>query len=359
MGKIKPSKQFINPDTPKVKTSHQGQTVSNKTEWYEIDGYGRGYWYKDDSDNIINVLNPVIDKFSVTCPVDEEDQDYLRETFMDVFKTDEKLNFKTSNSKGRYRIAVNWFDGPTGQKVRLECDPFKKTDNFFRMEFNPAKLKSDGMGRMSAMLDYIFAGVISYAHVIETGRITRVDIAVDMLNVDFSNLYAFGLEKGKAIHYNSLEFGPETIYLDKPKTKKSQKMVYNKALQLQQAGEADEYNGVLRTRLEYSREGLDAVSLYELGNPFLNFKFSVMNPVYQSDSVPAYVWKFFLDSCRYRGVGVAAELLPEDLKDEFSHLIYQAYEYTWRPDKLWKYWQDYLFRSGVFPDELKQKLTVK
>ncbi|WP_417453892.1 hypothetical protein [Kiloniella sp.] len=325
-------------------------SLSNKAEKYSLQLSARAYGYKQDDGKYINVLYPIIDKISITLPINgEDDRKAINEQIMDLPK--KEVGFKSVYTKGsRYKYAMQWLDRVTSEAVLIQADPKNIKENYMRFEMNPDKLKADGMGRFKEMLKMeLTVGNYTYKHLLDEGRVTRMDIAVDMINVSTNNLILSGQGKGKTVNFFGLTGEVETIYLDKPSKKSSTKKVYNKLQQLTDCEKRPLYNGTHLTRVEYTHDGGKFSKLPTIQNPFK--KFSIINPSKVPDGIESWVWELFLNSCRIIGIDASLALLPEDVRAKCSEAIDTAKSNTWRPEKLWEMWNTYLYSSGVITEE--------
>lgn len=328
---------------------HKGITPSNKTEKYGVQLSALSYEYKNNKGYKVSILYPVIDKLSVTIPVDPEDRKAIDEILMDIHKNEEDFS-SVSDKKKRYKINTEWTDKKTGQKVLIQCQPVHAV-NYLRFELNPAKLGPEGMSRFKQMFENsITVGNYPYSRVLKEGHIRRMDIAVDMINVAPHELIISGKGTGKSIKFLGKDSNElETVYLDKPQTKSSNKMVYNKLQEQIDKGNEPSYNEVLHTRAEYNHEGAPFGNIPNIQNPFK--KITVINPVFVPEGGDDFVWHLFLNSCRLKGIEASLSLLPTQLRGQYRKALEKATEDTWQPEKLWEKWEDYLIKSKVLTND--------
>lgn len=330
---------------------HKGITPSNKTEKYrlQLSADVNAYGYENNKGYRVNILYPVIDKLSVTIPVDEEDRKAIDETLMDIHKNEE--DFSSVSAKGkRYKFNTEWTDKNTGHKVLIQSKPIH-AKNYTRFELNPTKLGPAGMSRFKTMFEHsITYGDYPYSRILEEGYITRMDIAVDMVNVAPHELIISGKGTGKSIKYlGKASNNLETVYLDKPKNKSSYKMVYNKLQDQIDKGNKPSYNEVLHTRAEYTHAGAPFSNIPNIQNPFKKMK--VIHPIFKPTDAEDWIWELFLNSCRLKGVEASLSLLPDHLQASHRKALEKAAELTWRPEMLMDKWKDYLIKSKVLTSD--------
>ena len=325
-----------------------GTTPSNKTKKYSLQSTAKAYGYNRDDGYKVNIKYPVIDKLSVTFPVDDDDRAAFDEILMDIHKDHSDFQSKTAIGS-RYKLNMDWTDQPTGEKVVIQCKP-KTAKNYVRFELNPALLGADGMKRFKEMFHLTLSlGNYPYKSIIETGHITRADIAVDMINVPIHDLIIAGKGSGKSVKFIGLAGDLETDYLDKPKDKPSYKKVYNKQKQQSDLNLEEDFGGVHHTRVEYNHKGAEFGKFRSIQNPFKKFK--VIHPVIKPKNIDDWIWQLFLNSCRLKGVDRSLELLPDDIRPPCKKALEKARAQTWKPEILWEKWEEYLMSSGVMSED--------
>lgn len=60
-------------------------------------------------------------------------------------------------------------------------------------------------------------------------------------------------------------------------------------------------------------------------------------------------WELFKDSCRYRGLAGALELLPPPVRQSYEQALDDAKGILWRPEELWKFWPEALDSAQLVP----------
>ena len=173
------------------------------------------------------------------------------------------------------------------------------------------------------------------ASIATDAKITRIDVAVDMLNIDPEDILVAHEFQGKTIAYFGESGKVETIYFDK-KTKSSNTYLYDKKTQIKESGKpvnggANEYGEAKYTRLERRLQTQKTLSnLESLSNPLKKLDLKDLD----GSEAPgdAYVWKLFQDACRYRGFNGALELLPEKERKAYQETIEKSSNLLWRPD---------------------------
>jgi hypothetical protein len=193
---------------------------------------------------------------------------------------------------------------------------------------------------------------LSFTDIITNGKVTRVDVAVDIVGVHLADLL-LSIESGGKHHWYYSEKGkPETGYLGIKKSDKNAKWItYNKRQQIKDSsGQSAEqaYGGLSHTRIEYhAMPNKPFPALNTVSNPFNEISLAFPKA---PKGVKPHAWTFFLDSCARRGQPAALALLPEGkLRKTYQQAVDAGHASFWRPDKIWEAWPDALLNSGVVP----------
>jgi len=204
---------------------------------------------------------------------------------------------------------------------------------------------------MKEQLESVVVGALSFEHILSTSKVTRLDIAVDIIGIRIDALdLQFGGE-GKSHWYYSGAGQPETGYLGiKQSDKNAPWTAYNKRKQLKEtAGSGKQlYGGLSHTRLEFhAKPNKPLGELKHYPNPFTQI--SVAYPV-APKGVSLYAWQFFLDACQRRGHKQALALIPDgQVKGRYVKALTTAHETFWRPEKIWAVWEQSLSKHGLLP----------
>jgi hypothetical protein len=83
-----------------------------------------------------------------------------------------------------------------------------------RLEFNPTRLGPAGIAFLKSQIESLVVGALSYAHIMATGTVTRLDIAVDVVGIRISDLDVRFMGEGKSHWYYASTGQPETGYLE-------------------------------------------------------------------------------------------------------------------------------------------------
>ncbi len=331
-----------------VKYTKTGHTPSNKTQKYPLQLTALAYSYGKGSKNV-SVFKPVIDKISICVPIaDPEERAFYETQIMDLSKDQDFPDFETVSAKDKsYKYNMKWRHTGSGKAVLIQAHPYSpSTVTFLRFEFNPNLLGVDGISAFKEMLNVLFSFEhLTYADIIQIGRFTRLDIAVDLVNARTSDLIVRGRGKGKKVVYYSSTDQMETTYLDKPKKAPSKAKVYDKLQQQTDKSISPDYVGVSHARVEIQHGGTKLNKLLNIHNVLKRIK--VIHPTTVPAGIDEWVWNLFLDSCRYRGIDEALKMLPEDQQGKALKVLKKAETETWRPKKLWEEWPETVAKYGL------------
>lgn len=328
----------------------KGVSSSNKpiktNEKYEVD-----YWYEVEGWGTVSVLNPFIDKISITVPVaSSDDQHVIASLLKDVAKDVDEQEYKWGMTKGSpyYQIAINFICQENGEKVLVQAAPKESQPHFLRMEFNPHALSKVGLSAFKAQLSYVTAGALDWSHVVEAGRVTRIDVATDLINARMHDLI-IASKTGSKSHFYVGEGGDiETAYVGLTKAQKaSDQKGYNKLQEALDHGITPNYDAMVHTRIEITKKAptQTLIKLEKMGNPFT--RISVIHPGKVPDGVDPYLWSIYLDVCRFRGIETATKKLPDDIREICRDAVVTAGKESWNPSSLWKKWPFVLAQSGL------------
>jgi hypothetical protein len=179
--------------------------------------------------------------------------------------------------------------------VLVQAGPKKKTTTHsLRLEFNPAALGSPGIAFLKAQLETLVLEGLSFSDIITKGKVTRVDIAVDIVGVHLADLLILVNSGGKQHWYLSAKGKLETGYLGmKTGDKNAKWKTYNKRQEIKDHSTSPKeqaYGGLSHTRVEYR---------YATNKPFLELdtlenRFNEISLAYPKapKGVKPYAWAF-------------------------------------------------------------------
>ena len=133
--------------------------------------------------------------------------------------------FNTQCLGTQYFPTKQWFKhvtlamGKRGSSVRFQFDEkTKKIPALFRLDFNPRKLGRKGFSKLVSILSDP-SGPFKFKPFIEQARVTRIDVAVDLVGVQVSELLVRHKKQGVRSYYVGKDGVLETLYVHRGKTK--------------------------------------------------------------------------------------------------------------------------------------------
>ena len=234
----------------------------------------------------VAVLKPVIDKVSIVYKMGGSDPDLMPGLVEGLLlDAEDKTDFKSAGhiqtGAVTYKASVKLVVPPNGEEVLLQAGPKKAgLAHDLRLEFNPSRLGSAGMAFLKEKLEDVLLGAVSFSHILATGRVTRLDIAVDLVGIRIDALDIQYKGEGKAHWYFSGSGQPETGYLGiKQSDKNAPWTAYNKRKQLKEAsgGLAQLYGGLSHTRIEFhAKPNKPLAEMKLLANPFTKISMGLL-----------------------------------------------------------------------------------
>ena len=313
----------------------------------------------------VAVLKPIIDKISITYIIADPDlRKALIESLLQEIEAGGHWHHGPFKIGGvAYKASAQLVFPSSGHTVRVQAGPTKKTTtHHLRLEFNPTALGAPGIAFLKAQLEALVLDGLSFADIIVNGKVTRVDIAVDIVGVHLADLLVTTKTEGKQHWYLSDKGKPETGYLGMKKGDKNAKWTaYNKRQQLKDNPnhpETQAYGGLSRTRIEYRAAPMKAFpELVSLKSPFTEISLAYPKA---PKGVKSYEWTFFIDSCVRRGQTAALAMLPGGkLRNIYQKSLDTAHESFWRPGKIWEAWPDaLLLRSRPKIESCPRQIAV-
>ncbi len=335
---------------------HTADTGSNKTAKFDVQLIANAYWYKRPTEYTVSVHKPIIDRMSFTFPVTDT---LMRKCVRSWLLAESK---KPGSSVNKWTKLQDWgsqqyhhsfaINCSKGTPVLLQIEAENPGTAFLRVEFNPNAIGPNGMGIFQDSLSKMFGGAFTYLDIAAGCKVTRFDVAVDLVNIDVEDLLITTTKPGKTMSYFSLAGKKETAYLN-IKKKGSNLYVYDRKALIEKlfvegSGQPSEFGEAPYTRIECRvKPDKPITSLPKSHNPFK--KIGLIDIEAPASPEAEHHWRLFQDSCRYRGVAGALNQLPEGTRDEYQAALDAVSGDLWRPQKLWEHWEDTLTKSGVLP----------
>lgn len=336
----------------------KADTGSNKPGKFVVPAHLKAYSYTRASGFEVFILKPIIDRFSVTFDVTEAQKRIaIRQNLEKLCASSDKLvtPWKKLDDWGSPKYANSFAINcnlQTSSMLQLAPEKPKKGAKgnlrFMRLDMNPSVLGASGMKALHQAIPKLTAGLFEYADIVNAGNVTRLDIAVDIVNLDIEDVFISTKGLGKSHSYFSAAGKAETIYLNV--TGKGSKLsIYDKKTQLAETGSKQPhtfYKQAKQTRVEFRKNyEKPPAKLLNSQNPFKEIRLIDV----EAPELPTqpYIWKLFTDSCHYRGIEGALQQLDFSLRKKFGGAILDSKDYVWKPDELWSYWPHTLKASQI------------
>ncbi len=337
----------------KVLVSDTGKPQSG--QHHKLQTSAIAYFYTRPNGFVVTVSRPIIDGLAITIPVPESLEAHVLKK-LDALATGNggiasKVSVATkANKKGSTKYLRSYEVAFAQTNVLVQAKPQSKTNNFLRVEMNPDVLQVPELKLVWELLAAVSDSQISEEVIAEEAKITRMDVAVDMLNIDPEDILIDHKFSGKTNAYFGNGGKIETVYLNK-KSKGSTTYLYDKKVQAQDTGKSldagvNKYGEAKYTRFECRVQTQKPFKkLASLKNPLTKVDLADMDGC-DAPGKP-HVWALFQDACRYRGLVGALELLPAKEREEFHEVIKKSSDLLWRPDDIWVFWKNSLETNGL------------
>jgi len=376
-------------------TSNKTTNEKSKYDWLEhIDTKLISYTYpRPDYD--VAVLNPCLDYISLTLPITDKEHQASISSCIKHLVDDQELIFpvgalsniqkdninhpntvKKPSPSELTRYKQNFYIFPLEDKskaVLLQIGPKAGNHyNYMRLRFNPEALGRTGVRNLNKLLNEdILNALYDWETFVRTARVTRFDIAVDIVGSRVMELLPLTTKKiknKKNMYYTSPSGRPQTKYIDGTKSSSANTYLYNKRREAIDTKKAPIFNkDLIHTRLEIrhkvSNPGQGLKKIVEANNPLKkirlldcfkcnsNGKSKTVNNI-----MPPYEWIWFFDSCSYRGIEEALEVVLEEDRAKIRKALITAEKGVWNPELLWGTWENTVLNSGLFDDPFDSQL---
>jgi hypothetical protein len=220
------------------------------------------------------------------------------------------------------------------ERVRIDYNFQNSLANRIRLEFNPAKLGFWGMKELHGVLTSVMPE--GWDHFVTDGRISRLDVAVDLIGVRMTKLKMQPKIGQSAQAWWSSDGKLKTYQWGKPTGTHTQ--IYNKTAEQLARGIA--VTGPQVTRIERRLKNPKYKKLTDLAgmnNPFAGIVLTTSIPEAPPGG-PSYVWPMFCDSVQVRTLDLALKLLPKHKRTVYRNQFTKAAPLWWNPEAIWKMW---------------------
>lgn len=252
--------------------------------------------------------------------------------------------------------------------TRLKTSAEGATDKL-RIELNPWELGADGALTLLDRLHSETGGAFKVGHFLADARVSRVDVAIDLVGVRVADILVSSKGEGKRTHYYGQTGELESVYLfrkfkphdvdqiEPTKVVKRKGLgsflvrVYDKVEERRSVGRQPPFGPAPVTRVEISKTRFGAQvfglrDLAEMKNPFAKLRVGHARSPHVTN---LWEWLQYVQCRRGSGPVMAAELLTLNLAKQIQ------YGELWKefpsdlvtPPKIWGHWKHSLVASGV------------
>ena len=174
-------------------------------------------------------------------------------------------------------------------------------------------------------------------YVLDHGKITRIDIAVDLPGVRMDE-FMFLPQQGLTMAQWAVDGHLETLCFGKPGG--NQTVIYNKKKEQLALGKPWLGKSVVRVeRRLRSPAAKKLADLKQWSNPFAKMVLTEIMPP-PPDNGKDRQWSMFEDSINVRGLTNALALLLEDRRKKYRAHLKQHPQKWWDPEAIWSHWPE-------------------
>jgi len=278
---------------------------------------------------------PFIDKITVILTI--KSPELAQQTHADLYQamTNDTEFFQSVGKpiKGFQRAKQIVFSSHK-ERVRIDYSYQNKFADRIRLEFNPSKLGYWGLKDLHGVLGSFLPE--GWDHFVAEGRITRLDVAVDLVGARITKLKMMPKQGTTAQAWWGSDGKLQTYQWGKPTGTHTQ--IYNKTAE--QLARGVVVAGPQVTRIERRFKSPKANKLFDLAgmaNPFAGIVLTTSIPEAPPGG-PSYVWPMFCDCVQVRTLDLALKLLPKHKRTVFRKQFTKAAPLWWNPEAIWKAW---------------------
>jgi hypothetical protein len=278
----------------------------------------------------------LIDKLSlVLIPATEEHAEMIHSNIW-IQVEDQEVFQSTRKMPGYSLVKLIAVDGHVDRPLLQYAHEAGKAKKI-RIEFNPARLGAEGLMKLHAVLISLVPD--GWGYFIKHAKITRIDIAIDLLGVLIDQFLLLS-SHGQSSRQWARDGHLETFTIGKDTG--NQTLIYDKAKE--QLAKKKAWTGTSIVRIERRLRQPGAKKLSELAaleNPFASLVLTPKLPLRPLNEKET-VWAMFLDSAQVRGVNQALALLPTERRTRYRKHLKNNQEPWWDPAAIWTKWPEIL-----------------
>jgi hypothetical protein len=239
---------------------------------------------------------------------------------------------KTARYAARFRLLLP-FDGPDRHPICFEVGPHDPKLPSYRLDFNPSKVPLAGIDDLKVLLETT-VDETSFAF-FSSGRITRVDIAVNLSGLTLEDVIVRSKRKQKHGVYSDRSGRPQTVYLGTPRSNRT--VAYTKST-------GPNGNSMLRIECRV-RPRCQGYELAKIKNPFMHVDLLPAKPL--GDIGLPVPPEIVADSIRGRGLARVASKFDPITRKAIMHALSNPGSLLPTPSELWTGWPQALINAGL------------
>jgi hypothetical protein len=290
---------------------------------------------------------PFIDKISI---VVNPSENVGHDMYMSFFETLEdhtmfvptpkqKVNGYTYGRRINLQSVIDFKKRPL---LQLKHDKELQQITQFRLEFVPVDLGRDGMDELNLALGELAEDCWQY--VLKQGRITRIDIAVDLADLAMNAFLYLPVQKTSVSHWKTNGKLETSIFGQK---KGKQLIIYDRGAKRKANGQSALGKTGVRIEHRLTKVNYKVSEIALIPNPFQKMVLSKRLPAVPPDRAPKESdWLQFCDSVQVRGLDNALALIPPQRRTVYRDHVKSEAAAWWQPDLIWKQWQPMLSSLG-------------
>ncbi len=211
-----------------------------------------------------------------------------------------------------------------------------------RIEFVPVDIGPGGLVELHSILTSLVPN--GWAYFIEHGRITRIDVAVDLPAARMDDFHMLP-KQGATVKVWKSDGKLQTFQHGQAKGNHTQ--IYNrKAKRVAQGKQGAGKDGV-RVERRLKNQQVPLLDLPSLANPFASLSLVARHPSKPQMEGKEYIWRLFLNAAEHMTLSAALDLLPVEKRTAYrSHFKAQAMAW-WNVDAIWEQWPAMLQELGI------------
>jgi hypothetical protein len=225
------------------------------------------------------------------------------------------------------------FDGPDRHPICFEVGPHDPKLPSYRLDFNPSKVPLAGIDDLKVLLETT-VDETSFAF-FSSGRITRVDIAVNLSGLTLEDVIVRSKRKQKHGVYSDRSGRPQTVYLGTPRSNRT--VAYTKST-------GPNGNSMLRIECRV-RPRCQGYELAKIKNPFMHVDLLPAKPL--GDIGLPMPPEIVADSIRGRGLARVASKFDPITRKAIMHALSNPGSLLPTPSELWTGWPQALINAGL------------